>query len=480
MLRVRNVSDYFTGGSRIPWWLAGVSHHMAGYSAVVFVAYAAVAYQYGVAIYFWWALTVAFGTAVGAMLFAPKWANLVLRRRFVSPLEFVRVRYNIQTQQLFGWVGAILKIFGTGAKWAAIGSLFHFYTGFSEVYVILIVGCVTLLYCTIGGLWADSLTGLWQFLVQLIAGLAMAVFVFAYLSRHGSPLAVIGTLPRSHFEPFVGPYSAIFFVSYLLINTLNYSGGGNWDLAQRFMSTPSVRSSRRAGLLSSTLYAFWPVVLFFPMVVAPLIVPSLGDPQKAYAALTVKLLPHGFLGLVIASFLAHTMAFTASDANAISAVITRDILPPLLPESKKALADHVQTARFVTFIYTALSILIAINARSFGGVLGLIVVWFEALIGTIAVPLLFGLLPAFRRSGSASATLSCATGIVAFVAVKYVIPQPVAWIVATPVLVTAIIYVIHGLIFPSVDAAAKAFLFDLLSEVTVEHSENTSIGDARA
>ena len=95
MLRVRNVSDYFTGGSRIPWWLAGVSHHMAGYSAVVFVAYAAVAYQYGVAIYFWWALTVAFGTAVGAMLFAPKWANLVLRRRFVSPLEFVRVRYNV-------------------------------------------------------------------------------------------------------------------------------------------------------------------------------------------------------------------------------------------------------------------------------------------------------------------------------------------------------------------------------------------------
>jgi Na+/proline symporter len=38
--RVSNVSDFFTTGGRMPWWLAGISHHMSGYSAVLFVAYA--------------------------------------------------------------------------------------------------------------------------------------------------------------------------------------------------------------------------------------------------------------------------------------------------------------------------------------------------------------------------------------------------------------------------------------------------------
>ncbi|MBR8030152.1 hypothetical protein KDX27_40835 [Burkholderia cenocepacia] len=474
--RVSNVSDYFTGGSRIPWWLAGISHHMSGYSAVVFVAYAGVAYQFGVTVYFWWALSVAFGTAVGAYLFAPKWANLVLRRRYMSPLEFVCVRYNRPTQQLFGWIGAGLKVFGTGAKWAAIGSLVHFYTNVPEVYVILLVGCVTLLYCTIGGLWADSLTGLWQFIVQLLAGVAVAVFTFMALTRHGPVLEVIHRLPPSHFDLLAGPYNGLFLAAYLLINSLNYSGGGNWDLAQRFMSTPSVTASRKAGLLSSALYAFWPIVLFFPMVVAPILLPPLHNPQTAYAELSRIVLPSGMLGIVIASFLAHTMSFTASDANAISAVVTRDILPPLLPESKRHLADHVRTARTVTFVYAALSILIAVESDRFGGVLALIVVWFEALIGTIAVPLLFGLLPSFRRSGSAAAIASCIAGIISFVVVKYAIPQALAWVVATPVSTTVVTYIVWGIVFPSRSAKAEGFFRDLLAGSEREVFDHHKIG----
>lgn len=69
--RVSDVSDYFTGGGKMPWWLTGISHHMSGYSAAVFVAYAAVAYDYGITVYVWAFLPLAVGTGVGAWLFAP-------------------------------------------------------------------------------------------------------------------------------------------------------------------------------------------------------------------------------------------------------------------------------------------------------------------------------------------------------------------------------------------------------------------------
>ena len=55
--RVDNVSDFFTAGGKMPWWLSGISHHMSGYSAVMFVAFAAVAYEHGLTVYVWWALT---------------------------------------------------------------------------------------------------------------------------------------------------------------------------------------------------------------------------------------------------------------------------------------------------------------------------------------------------------------------------------------------------------------------------------------
>ena len=54
--RVHNASDYFTAGGRMPWWLAGISHHMSGYSAAVFVGYAAIAYTYGFTLYIWLSL----------------------------------------------------------------------------------------------------------------------------------------------------------------------------------------------------------------------------------------------------------------------------------------------------------------------------------------------------------------------------------------------------------------------------------------
>ena len=40
-----------------------------------------------------------------------------------------------------------------------------------------------------------------------------------------------------------------------------------------------------------------------------------------------QLLPHGLLGLVLVGFFSHTMAMCSSDANAIAAVFTRDMLP---------------------------------------------------------------------------------------------------------------------------------------------------------
>ena len=66
--QISNTDDFFTAGGKMPWWLSGMSHHMSGYSAAVFVAYAAVAYKYGFTIYIWWAVPISIACFIGAFV----------------------------------------------------------------------------------------------------------------------------------------------------------------------------------------------------------------------------------------------------------------------------------------------------------------------------------------------------------------------------------------------------------------------------
>ena len=114
--KVRGSDDYFIAGGKLPWWLAGISHHVGGYSGAVFVAYAGVAYTHGFTIYVWWALTIAAAIILGAYIMAPRWARLRINYNVQSPTEYLSIRYNVPTQQLMAWCGVLLKLFDVGAN----------------------------------------------------------------------------------------------------------------------------------------------------------------------------------------------------------------------------------------------------------------------------------------------------------------------------------------------------------------------------
>jgi SSS family solute:Na+ symporter len=152
--KVRSAGDFFVAGGRLPWWLAGISHHVSGYSGAVFVAYAGLAYTYGISVYVWWALTIFAGLMAGSFFMAPAWARLRIRYHIQSPTEYLLNRYNRSTQQLIAWSGVILKLFDIAAKWAAIGILLHGFTGLPLMAGILLAGGISLIYISLGGIWA--------------------------------------------------------------------------------------------------------------------------------------------------------------------------------------------------------------------------------------------------------------------------------------------------------------------------------------
>ena len=245
----------------------------------------------------------------------------------------------LPAQQVLAWSGALLKIFDVGAKWTAAAILLQVFADVPTLWGVLLTGSVTVVYSVVGGLWADALTDMSQFIIQVIAGTVMLAAVLARLGGVSALWTVWGRLPTSHSRPFVGQYTLAFAIVYLLVNFLSYNGG-TWNLAQRFIASPNAIAARKAALLSASLYLAWPLVLFFPMWVSPLLLPHLADPSQSYALLTKTLLPQGLIGLVLAVYVCpyHGHTATSSDANAISAVVVQAISSLSCAKTTNALA----------------------------------------------------------------------------------------------------------------------------------------------
>lgn len=188
------------------------------------------------------------------------------------------------------------------------------------------------------------------------------------------------------------------------------------------------------------------------------------DPTQSYGILTMELLPIGLIGLVIASLFANTMSMTSSDINTISAVISRDILPAVNKKFQKE-ATSLTTARITTFLFTLGTIVIALQFERFGGVLGLIISWFGALVGPIAIPMLFGLIPWFKSCGPKAAIGSILVGLLAFVITKNVELNSLALEVSLPVLSSAFTYILVGFLErDTVPDKVKQMLSDIAQE----------------
>lgn len=450
---VKTAEDFYVGGGKIPWWLSGISHHVTGYSGVVFVGYAGIAYALGTAIYFWWAVNIAIAVAVGAVVLAPRWPRLRRAMGIQSPTEYLRMRYNVAAQVIVAVSGIFSKLLDVGAKWASIGILVTGFTGLPLWIGVLSSAIVALFYMSVGGLIADLWTDFAQWVVQTAAGIILFFGTMNFISTNlgMSLFEAFAALPEGNitlFEHTQGQGSPLWTLFYFITVFLSYNGG-TWSLATRFISVKAAKEAKRAAFLSAALYLVWPLVVFAPLWLGPLTVPGLtqGEASKTlYSTISMMFLPHGMIGLSLAAMYANTLSMCTSDCNTISAVLTRDILPifhrEILEDEKKELFY----ARFTTIIFMAITVVIGLLNDRFGGVASMILSWFAALLGPTAIPLLLGLFPMFKHCDAKSAIWSTLAGFGVFVLTKAgALTIPADFATIAPTAVTFVVFYGIGL-----------------------------------
>ena len=196
---------------------------------------------------------------------------------------------------------------------------------------LLIAGIVIILYTTLGGMIADQISDLVQFII-IFVGLAIATpFV---LKGIGGWQALSAKLPGEQLSPTKIGWVVI--IGYIFNYFCTFLSGP--EMISRFESAKDEKTAFRASLLSGVLMALmaiFPTLLGLAALAVKDSLPGVVA-SNAMMSVTSKFAPTFITGLVSAAIISATMSSADSNLLCMSTMAMNDII---LPYSKKSIDD---------------------------------------------------------------------------------------------------------------------------------------------
>jgi SSS family transporter len=404
----RGASDYFKGGNRIPWLVAGLSSFMSGFSAWTFTGAAGLAYQHGLV-----AILIYMGNAatflLGYWVFAVRWR----RARISTVMEYLVERYDERTRQVFSWSTVFFQLFTGATMLYGLGLFVSSTCNLPLLWTIAGSGAIILAYCVVGGLWAVVITDFLQAVILMPFTIVMLV---ASLLRVGGVSGLLAGLPTEIMSPALpGDFGWLYVGCWTVMVAFGYNTAA---MAQRYFSVDDERSAKKVALLCFALFLVGSLIWFVPPLAMRVIYPDLGallpnvrNPHEAsYAVAALTLLPNGLVGIMLAAMFSATMSSLSGLFNMHAAVVSKDIYQTLLKKrsTEKELLVVGWAATFgVGATMTALAMGMAARGSSIFGVM----LTFNTVMSlAYGPPALLGLIS--KRTPSWSGLLTFAVGLV--------------------------------------------------------------------
>jgi len=320
------VNDYFVGGNKIPWWLAGAGCFMASFSAWTFTGAAGFAYQHGILI------VLLFYFNVVSFWFAGSFIAAKCRQsRRVTPAQIIFDRFGRLGEQFFLWIQVPNMLFG-GAIWMmGLATFLSVAFGVPMQLTIIVSSAVVLIYSTLSGSWAVMTSAFLQSLVLMALSVVVAVLT---LIKIGGFQGLVTQVDPSKFVLFKGEHTGVWALAYFsqIFMIFNSAVGST-----RFLSVRDGKNARKAAHFASILFLIGPLVWFLPPIASSHFFPNLGEilpalkhPQDAaYVMMGLNVLPHGLAGLMIMVIFAATLSSMDAAINQNAGIITLNIYKPL-------------------------------------------------------------------------------------------------------------------------------------------------------
>ncbi|MCD8101628.1 MAG: sodium/solute symporter [Alistipes sp.] len=335
MRRENSTEQFFKGGSRIPWWAAGISIFATALSAITFLSIPAKAYGSD------WTMII-FNMAIILVVplvicfYLPYFRNL----KVASAYEYLEMRFSKGIRLLAASFFTVF-MFARIAIVLFLPSLaLNAVTGLDIYLCIILMGVVTVVYCTMGGIeavvWGDVIQGI------ILVGGALLCLVYMVTAVDGGVREFIAiALDDAKLRTFdfsfdlTRPVFWVAIVGGLANQLLTYTS--DQSVIQRYMTTKDTAGARKGIWLNGWLSI--PVALIFFGIGTGLYVFFKTRPELLNLGMqnTDSIFPHfmmvrlpvGVAGLLIAAVFAAAMSTLSSNINSISTILTVDFLGQL-------------------------------------------------------------------------------------------------------------------------------------------------------
>lgn len=372
--RQKSQEDYYLGGRSMKPWQIALSVMATQVSAISLIgapAFIALKSNGGLV----W-LQYEFAIPLAMMLIMIILVPLYHKTRAITIYEYLENRFGKSTRTMISAVFLISRGLGSGVALLATGIVTAVCLDWPLWETILLIGLVSIIYTTFGGIVADIYSDILQ-LAILWVGSIITIYILGSLLDSESLSLLFKEKTRLEVFNFeatgLGDGETFAFWPMLIGGLFLYLSyyGCDQSQAQRLLTTGSAKDAQKSLLINGSLRFLLVLtycsvgILMIPFLLShPEFAQNLQGKQPDFLVpyFLIEYMPSGILGILIAGFFAASMSSIDSALNSLSAATYKDFLVKLFPTMNN-ISDkkQVQISRWLTIFWGLVATIFALQ-----------------------------------------------------------------------------------------------------------------------
>lgn len=361
----KNTDDYFRGGSQIPWWAAGCSIFATMLSSLTFTGLPSKAFAQDW-VYAMGNMMIPLVAILAVYIALPLYRKLDV----TSAYEYLENRFS-RGVRLFGSASfTLFHIFRMSVVMSLTGLALAVATPLTPAESVVLMGALSILYCTLGGIEAVIWTDTIQTIV-LMGGALLAIYFMTAGADGGFLGATQMAMDANKFRflnthwDMTSTQIALWVIIFGGIGQNVSSYTADQAVVQRYMTTSSSKLAARS-IWTNAIMSVVATILFFGIGTA-LFAFYRSNPQKLDPTITTDQIfplfiamemPVGVAGLIVAGIFSAAQSTVSTSMNSTATTLVTDFMRPLkICQDEKG---YLKAAKRTTFFIGTLGTLLGL------------------------------------------------------------------------------------------------------------------------
>jgi SSS family transporter len=361
----KNTNDFFRGGQSIPWWAAGCSIFATMLSSLTFTGIPSKAFAQD------WVYSIG-NMMIPVVAVIAVFVAMPFYRRIdaTSAYEYLERRFS-RWVRLFGSASfTLFHIFRMAVVMSLTGLALSVATPLTPGQSVMLMGVLSIIYCTMGGIeaviWTDTIQ---TFVLMGGALLAIGMLVAGADGGVSGFLSSATEADKFRIANFNWDVTSTQIALWVIIiggiaqNISSYTA--DQAVVQRYMTTANQKLAARS-IWTNALLTIPATLLFFGIGTALFAFyrshPDKLDPtittDQVFPLFIAREMPIGLAGLIVAGVFAAAQSTVSTSMNSTATAIVTDFMRP--NNACKTEAGYLSAARFWTFLFGVLGTLLGL------------------------------------------------------------------------------------------------------------------------